>query len=154
MKIRSVGAELFDTDGRTDMKNLIFAFRNFVNAAYKRGISLKRIQVLSNVTLRSCLSGSWRLEATYCLHIQASGCLLSEWLVTSGSSALPPYSSVKLSVVWMVSDVSKQRIASIFKRQAVRLWAFFDVFNEPSRFIFHGHAAWTARPFLRKAWSN
>jgi hypothetical protein len=31
MKIRSVGAELFRADGRTDMK-LIVAFRNFANA--------------------------------------------------------------------------------------------------------------------------
>ena len=30
MKIRPVGAELFHTDGRTDMK-LIVAFRNFAN---------------------------------------------------------------------------------------------------------------------------
>jgi hypothetical protein len=31
MKIRPVGAELFNADGRTDMK-LIAAFRNFANA--------------------------------------------------------------------------------------------------------------------------
>ena len=31
MKIRPVGAELFDADGQTDMK-LIVAFRNFANA--------------------------------------------------------------------------------------------------------------------------
>ena len=32
MKIRPVGAELFLTDGRTDMTKLIIAFRNFANA--------------------------------------------------------------------------------------------------------------------------
>ena len=32
MKIRPVGAELFDTDGRTDITKLIVAFRNFANA--------------------------------------------------------------------------------------------------------------------------
>ena len=32
MKIRLVGAELFHADGQTDMKKLIVAFRNFVNA--------------------------------------------------------------------------------------------------------------------------
>jgi len=31
MKIRSVGAELFHADGRTDMPKLIVAFRNFAN---------------------------------------------------------------------------------------------------------------------------
>ena len=31
MKIRSVGAELFHEDGRTDMTKLIVAFRNFAN---------------------------------------------------------------------------------------------------------------------------
>ena len=31
MKICSVAAELFHEDGQTDMKKLIFAFRNFVN---------------------------------------------------------------------------------------------------------------------------
>jgi len=32
MKIRPVGAELFHTDGQTDMTELIVAFRNFANA--------------------------------------------------------------------------------------------------------------------------
>jgi hypothetical protein len=32
MKIRPVGAELFNADGRTNMTNLIVAFRNFANA--------------------------------------------------------------------------------------------------------------------------
>jgi hypothetical protein len=32
MKIHPVGAELFHTDGRTDMTKLIVAFRNFANA--------------------------------------------------------------------------------------------------------------------------
>ena len=31
-KIRSVGAELFHTDGRTDMTKIIVACRNFTNA--------------------------------------------------------------------------------------------------------------------------
>jgi hypothetical protein len=32
MKIRSVGAELLHAGGKTDMTNLIVAFRNFVTA--------------------------------------------------------------------------------------------------------------------------
>ena len=32
MKIRPLGAELFYTDGRTDMAKLIVALRKFVNA--------------------------------------------------------------------------------------------------------------------------
>ena len=32
MKIRRVGAELFHSDGRTDMTKLTVAFRNFANA--------------------------------------------------------------------------------------------------------------------------
>jgi len=32
MKILPVGAELFHTDGQTDMAKLIAAFRNFANA--------------------------------------------------------------------------------------------------------------------------
>jgi len=32
MKIRQVVAELFHTDGRTDMTKLTVAFRNFANA--------------------------------------------------------------------------------------------------------------------------
>jgi len=35
MKICPVGAQLFYADGRTDMKELIVAFRNFVNAPKK-----------------------------------------------------------------------------------------------------------------------
>jgi len=30
--MRPVGADLFHTDGRTDMTKLLFAFRNFANA--------------------------------------------------------------------------------------------------------------------------
>jgi hypothetical protein len=33
IKIRPVGAELLHADGQTDMKKLIVAFRNFVNAS-------------------------------------------------------------------------------------------------------------------------
>jgi len=32
MKIRPVGAEMFHTDGQTDVAKLIIAFRNFANA--------------------------------------------------------------------------------------------------------------------------
>ena len=32
MKIRPVGAEMFQADGQTDMMKLIVAFRNFANA--------------------------------------------------------------------------------------------------------------------------
>jgi len=32
MEIRSMGAELFYADGRTDMTKIIVAFRSFVNA--------------------------------------------------------------------------------------------------------------------------
>jgi hypothetical protein len=41
MKIRSVGAELFLADGRTDITKLIVAFRNFVNAPKKGKCRLK-----------------------------------------------------------------------------------------------------------------
>ena len=34
-KIRSVGAELFHADGRTDMRTLIVAFRNFADTSKK-----------------------------------------------------------------------------------------------------------------------
>jgi len=37
MKIRQEGAELFDADGRTDMK-LIVAFRNFSNGPKKSNL--------------------------------------------------------------------------------------------------------------------
>jgi len=33
MKLRPVGAELFHTDGQTDMTKLIIAFHNFANAS-------------------------------------------------------------------------------------------------------------------------
>jgi len=36
MKIRPVGAELFHEEGRTHMKKLLFAFRNFANATKKK----------------------------------------------------------------------------------------------------------------------
>jgi len=35
MKIHPVGAELLHADGRTDVKNLIVAIRNFANAPKK-----------------------------------------------------------------------------------------------------------------------
>jgi len=35
MKINLVGAELFHTDGRTDMTKLLVAFLNFANAPKK-----------------------------------------------------------------------------------------------------------------------
>jgi len=40
MKIRRVGAELFNADGRTDVTKLIIAFRNFAMAPknYTTGI--------------------------------------------------------------------------------------------------------------------
>ena len=37
MKIRPVGAELFHTDGRTEMTELTVAFRNFANAPKNSG---------------------------------------------------------------------------------------------------------------------
>ena len=36
MKTRTVGAELFHEDGRTNLTKLIVAHRNFVNAPEKR----------------------------------------------------------------------------------------------------------------------
>jgi hypothetical protein len=39
MKIHLVGAELFHADGKTDMTNLLIAFRNFANVAKKRNKS-------------------------------------------------------------------------------------------------------------------
>ena len=36
VKIHPVGAELFHTDGRTEMTKLIVAFRNFANVPKKR----------------------------------------------------------------------------------------------------------------------
>jgi len=36
MKIRPVGAGFFHADGRTDMKKLIIAFRNFASAHKKK----------------------------------------------------------------------------------------------------------------------
>jgi hypothetical protein len=35
MNIRPMGAELFQTDGQTDIAQLIVAFRNFANAPRK-----------------------------------------------------------------------------------------------------------------------
>jgi len=40
MKIRSVGAALFHADGRSDIMNLIVAFRNFANANKNRDNSI------------------------------------------------------------------------------------------------------------------
>ena len=39
MKINLVGAELFHTDGKTDMTKLIIAFLNFANVPKKRNKS-------------------------------------------------------------------------------------------------------------------
>jgi hypothetical protein len=39
MKIRLVGAKVFHEDRRTDMKELIIAFRNFANAPKKKGFN-------------------------------------------------------------------------------------------------------------------
>ena len=43
MKIRTMGGELFHTDGRTEMGKLIFAFLNSVNEP-KNGLSLNVIK--------------------------------------------------------------------------------------------------------------
>jgi hypothetical protein len=40
MKIRPVGAEFFDADGRTEMTKLILAFRNFANCPENEWIPL------------------------------------------------------------------------------------------------------------------
>jgi hypothetical protein len=40
IKIRPVGAELFHADRQTDMKRLIFAFRNLANVPKKKEIIL------------------------------------------------------------------------------------------------------------------
>jgi len=58
MKIRPEGAELFDADGRTDMK-LIVAFRNFANA-HKNGI-------LRKIWQRLCSSSSKYSKFPGCL---------------------------------------------------------------------------------------
>ena len=50
MKIRPVGPELFHTnrktDGRTDMMNLLVAFRNFANAPTNTLCSNRRQRIL------------------------------------------------------------------------------------------------------------
>jgi len=43
MKIHPVGTELFRADGRTDMMNLIVAFRNFTNKLKDRNSEFQRI---------------------------------------------------------------------------------------------------------------
>ena len=42
MKIRPVGAELFHTNGQTDMTKLIVALRNFANEPKKKIVSFKK----------------------------------------------------------------------------------------------------------------
>ena len=109
----------------------------------------------------------WRLEAACSLHIQASSCLLCDsdvWKQRIASIFKRQAACyMRGSDIWKQllastfkrqavrcksgSDVWKQLIAPrVFKRQALRLWAFPDVSNEPNCFIFYGHAAWTARP--------
>ena len=41
MKIRPVRAELFQTDGQTDMTKLILAFHNFANASKNQRLLVK-----------------------------------------------------------------------------------------------------------------
>jgi hypothetical protein len=54
MKIRPVGAELFHADGRTDMMQLIVAFRNFVNTPKKAAsVSQQTCSVLTGTSLKS-----------------------------------------------------------------------------------------------------
>ena len=48
MKIRPVGAELFHTDGRTDMTKLIVAFRNFTNEPKRITSNLHKDYVHNN----------------------------------------------------------------------------------------------------------
>jgi len=60
MKIRPVGAELFHADGRTDMTNVVVAFRNFVNAP-KNGI---KNYVCSVLFIRDCSRRKYRLLGT------------------------------------------------------------------------------------------
>jgi hypothetical protein len=54
MKIRPVGAELFHTDGRTDMTKLMVVFRNFANVPkkVKFTLCLKAIPVTCKVIWR------------------------------------------------------------------------------------------------------
>jgi len=56
MKIRPVGAELFHTDGLTDMTKLIVAFRNFENAPKSSGLyrtCLRQVQNVNSLTVHS-----------------------------------------------------------------------------------------------------
>ena len=50
MKIRPVGAEVFHTDGRTDMTKLIVPFHNFSNAPKKLDIKVTVIHVYAYPT--------------------------------------------------------------------------------------------------------
>ena len=52
MTIRSVGAELFHADRRTDMTKLVVAFRNFSNAR-------KKIKIISTEHMDKCDSSRW-----------------------------------------------------------------------------------------------
>ena len=55
MKIRPVGAKLFHadgrTDGRTDMKKLLVAFRNFANTPKKRSLRGTTAVNITRITL-------------------------------------------------------------------------------------------------------
>jgi hypothetical protein len=62
MKIRPVGAELFYSDRRTDMK-LIVAFRSSAKASkivIPQGIATRKVSVLNNDVLLFVLSMQWR----------------------------------------------------------------------------------------------
>jgi hypothetical protein len=55
MKIRPVGAELFHTDGQTDVTKLVVAFRNFANALKNTPVTsckFKRVQKLCHEAVR------------------------------------------------------------------------------------------------------
>ena len=61
MKISPVGAELFHEDGRTDMTELIAAFRNFANAPQDR-----QVDVLTADTAWALQNGwYWKLLFRY-----------------------------------------------------------------------------------------
>jgi len=51
MKIRSVGAELFHADRRTNTRTLIFALRNFANAPNRKPLAQLKI-LYSSMWLR------------------------------------------------------------------------------------------------------
>jgi hypothetical protein len=70
MKIRSVGAELFHADRRTDMTKLIVAFRNFANAPKTVRPTFYNIWLCVSanmaVSRRSCYRNIQR-KAEFCL---------------------------------------------------------------------------------------